>query len=77
MTWCMEQAAVPEGATVLDPYMGSASTGIACIRTGRRFVGIEKDATYFEIAKARIIRELQQPMLIPPETQRHEERELL
>jgi site-specific DNA-methyltransferase (adenine-specific) len=61
----------------LDPFMGSGTTGIACIRTGRRFVGIEKDAGYFEIAKARIIRELQQPMLIPPEQQRHEERELL
>jgi len=34
--------------------MGSGSTGVACINTNRNFIGIEKDAKYFEIAKARI-----------------------
>ena len=34
--------------------MGSGSTGIACVNTGRKFIGIEKDAGYFEIAKKRI-----------------------
>lgn len=43
-----------EGDTVLDFCMGSATTGVACINTGRKFVGIEKDDTYFEIAKKRI-----------------------
>lgn len=38
---------------VLDPFMGSGSTGIACIHTGR-FIGIEKDADYFEIARKRV-----------------------
>jgi DNA modification methylase len=42
------------GDTVLDPTMGSGTTGVACARLGRRFVGIEKDATYFAAAKARI-----------------------
>ena len=43
-----------EGETVLDNCMGSGSTGVACINTNRRFVGIEKDDTYFNIAKERI-----------------------
>jgi hypothetical protein len=57
MQWCMDQAVVPEGATVLDPYMGSGTTGVACVRTGRRFVGIEIDAEHFENARKRIARE--------------------
>jgi DNA modification methylase len=63
MSWCMEQARVPEGATVLDPYMGSGTTGIACIRTGRKFIGVEKDARYFEIARKRLENELRQGRL--------------
>lgn len=43
-----------EGETVLDNCMGSGSTGVACINTGRSFIGIEKDAEYFEKAKQRI-----------------------
>lgn len=38
---------------VLDPYMGSGTTGVACVNTGRRFIGIEKDAGYFAIAQER------------------------
>lgn len=63
MAWCMDRAKVPEGATVLDPYMGSASTGIACLRTGRKFIGIEKDPVHFEGAVKRIERELAQARL--------------
>ena len=58
-----------EGGTVLDPFMGSGSTGVACIRTGRRFVGIEKDARYFEMARARLENELRQGLL--PLTHNH------
>ena len=43
-----------EGETVLDNCMGSGSTGVACIKTGRKFIGIEKDEKYFDIAKMRI-----------------------
>ena len=43
-----------EGDTVLDCFMGSGSTGVACLNTNRRFIGIEKDDKYFEIAKKRI-----------------------
>ena len=43
-----------ENETVLDNCMGSGSTGVACINTGRNFIGIEKDPEYFKIAKNRI-----------------------
>lgn len=43
-----------EGDLVLDPFMGSGTTGAACMELGRNFIGIEKDAEYCEIAKARI-----------------------
>lgn len=43
-----------EGDTVLDFTMGSGSTGVACVNTGRRFIGIELDENYFEIAQRRI-----------------------
>ena len=43
-----------EGDTVLDFTMGSGTTGHACANTGRRFIGIEKDAQYFAIAQERI-----------------------
>lgn len=43
-----------DGDTVLDPFMGSGTTGVACVRTGRRFVGIELNQTFFEIACERI-----------------------
>jgi len=42
------------GETVLDNTMGSGSTGVACANTGRKFIGIEKDPKYFEIAEKRI-----------------------
>jgi DNA modification methylase len=44
----------PPGGVVLDPFMGSGSTGKAAIFEGFRFVGIEREADYIEIAKARI-----------------------
>lgn len=60
MAWVMDRAKIPQGATVLDPYMGSGTTGIACVRTGRKFIGIEKDPTHFSNAVERIKSELQQ-----------------
>lgn len=44
-----------EGETVMDNTMGSGSTGVACVNTGRNFIGIEKDDKYFEIAEKRIM----------------------
>lgn len=47
-----------EGDTVLDNCIGSGTTAIACINTGRNFIGIEKDETYFELASGRILNAL-------------------
>jgi site-specific DNA-methyltransferase (adenine-specific) len=47
-------AICPPGGTILDPFMGSATTGLACLHTGRRFVGVEIDSGYFEIARKRL-----------------------
>lgn len=47
-------ASTKPGDIVLDPCMGSGSTGVACVNTGRRFIGIEKDPHYFQIAKERL-----------------------
>lgn len=46
--------ATQPGETVLDPFMGSGTTGVACMNTGRRFIGIELEPQYFEIARRRI-----------------------
>lgn len=63
MAWCLDKARVPEGATVLDPYMGSGTTGVACVQTGRSFIGIEIDPTYYAIAEKRIAEAQMQPRL--------------
>lgn len=60
MAWCLDMAKVPAGHLVLDPFMGSGTTGVACIRTGRRFVGIEIDPKHFKTACDRIQREVDQ-----------------
>jgi hypothetical protein len=56
MSWCLDHARVGLGKWVLDPYMGSGSTGVACILTGRRFIGVEIDRKNYETACARIER---------------------
>ena len=56
MSWCMERAKVPEGATVLDPYAGSGTTLIAALETGRKAIGIEIDERWVEVARRRLER---------------------
>lgn len=51
------------GGTVLDPFMGSGTTGVACVQTARNFIGIEIDPTYFAIAEKRIKEAQMQPSL--------------
>ncbi len=60
MLWCLETARVGIGKTVFDPYMGSGSTGVAALRTGRKFVGCELDPKHFKTAVQRIESELSQ-----------------
>jgi site-specific DNA-methyltransferase (adenine-specific) len=52
MLWCIEQAGNPK--TILDPFMGSGTTGVAAIQLGRSFIGIEREPKYFDIACKRI-----------------------
>jgi site-specific DNA-methyltransferase (adenine-specific) len=49
---------------ILDPFMGSGTTGIACIRLGRRFIGIEKEPKYFDIAVKRIEKAFEETALL-------------
>jgi site-specific DNA-methyltransferase (adenine-specific) len=53
------------GETVLDPFMGSGTTGVACARLGCKFIGIEKRPDYFEIACRRIAETFAQAELFP------------
>jgi DNA modification methylase len=53
MLWLVELLTKP-GDTILDPYMGSGTTGVACLKSKRSFIGIEKDADYFATAEKRI-----------------------
>jgi site-specific DNA-methyltransferase (adenine-specific)/modification methylase len=52
MRWCLDL--IPEAETILDPFMGSGTTGVAALHAGRAFIGIERDPSYFEIACRRI-----------------------
>lgn len=55
---------VADAQTILDPFMGSGTTGLACLLTGRNFVGIEKDPKHFATAVARLEREANQGVLL-------------
>lgn len=66
MTWCIEEFA--KGKVILDPFMGSGTTGVACVNLGRPFIGIERETAYFETACRRIEEAYKQPRLFdePP-----------
>ena len=61
MQWCLEF--LPKAKTILDPFMGSGTTGVACVNLGRSFIGIEREPTYFDIACRRIEEAHKQPRL--------------
>ena len=70
MKWCVQQ--LPEKTiTILDPFMGSGTTGVACVKLGRKFIGIEIEPKYFDIACRRIEQAYAQPDLFvaPPAPQ--------
>jgi DNA modification methylase len=59
----MTQAKLPRDSLIVDPFMGAGSTGIAALRLGHRFIGIEIDPTHFATACRRIGAERQLPLL--------------
>ena len=59
MKWCISQ--IPTAMTILDPFMGSGTTGVAAVKLGRKFIGIEIEEKYFDIACRRISEALRQP----------------
>jgi len=61
MEWCI--GFLPDAQTILDPFMGSGTTGVAAVKLGRRFIGIEIEPKYFDIACRRISDALKQPDL--------------
>jgi len=64
--WLVTKASL-DSETILDPFMGSGTTGVACVQLNRRFIGIELDETYFDIACKRIEEAYKQPQLFPVE----------
>jgi site-specific DNA-methyltransferase (adenine-specific)/modification methylase len=61
MEWCIEQCKITR--TILDPFMGSGTTGVACANMGKHFTGIERERKYFDIACRRIEQAYAQPRL--------------
>jgi site-specific DNA-methyltransferase (adenine-specific) len=61
MRWLCRLTATPTGGVVLDPFMGSGTTGMAAVLEGREFIGIELERESFEIAQARIAWAREQP----------------
>ncbi len=71
MAWCIQQLPV-DAQIILDPFMGSGTTGVACINLGRKFIGIEIEPKYFDIACKRIDQAERQGKLFenkPPKTE--------
>jgi len=54
MKWCIGHLTNPAPQTILDPFMGSGTTGVAAVQMGRDFIGIEREPKYFDIACKRI-----------------------
>ncbi|MCO5071118.1 MAG: site-specific DNA-methyltransferase [Rhizobiaceae bacterium] len=61
MRWQLDQ--LPDARTILDPFMGSGTTGVACVKLGRKFIGIEIDEGYFDIACKRVADAVARPDL--------------
>jgi site-specific DNA-methyltransferase (adenine-specific)/modification methylase len=64
-TWLVDKVARP-GSLVVDPFMGSGTTAVSCLKTGRKFIGIEREPKYFDIACKRIEQAVSQGQLFTP-----------
>ena len=62
MAWCLQQLP-PDTRTVIDPFMGSGTTGVACVAAGMAFTGIERESRYFDAACRRVEAAYKQPRL--------------
>jgi len=69
MAWCLQQLPA-DTRTVLDPFMGSGTTGVACVAAGMAFTGIERETRYFDAACRRIEAAYKQPRLFAEPVQR-------
>jgi len=65
MEWCL--GFLPDARTILDPFMGSGTTLVACQRLGRQGIGVELDSTYFDVACRRVQQVVDNPPLFTPE----------
>lgn len=69
MEWVIKQVGSPDN--ILDPFMGSGTTGVACVKLGRKFIGIELDEKYFDIACRRREEAYKQPDLFIEQPVKH------
>lgn len=76
MHWCIGHLPKPNH-TILDPFMGSGTTGVAAIQLGRSFIGIEREPKYFDIACKRIEQAVAQGQLFAPEQPKQTQESLL
>lgn len=74
MKWAIQLC--PKADTVLDAFMGSGTTGVACLQLGRKFIGIEREPKYFDIACRRIEQAAKQGQLFEPAQQVAEQLEI-
>jgi site-specific DNA-methyltransferase (adenine-specific)/modification methylase len=65
MKWVIDLC--PKADSIIDPFMGSGTTGVAAIQMGKKFIGIEREPKYFEIACKRLEQAVSQPQLFEPE----------
>ncbi|MDE2100291.1 MAG: site-specific DNA-methyltransferase [Patescibacteria group bacterium] len=75
MRWCIALAGNHQ--TILDPFMGSGTTGVAAIQLGRKFIGIEREPKYFDIACKRIEQAVAQGQLFAPEPPKQTQESLI
>ena len=72
MEWCL--GFLPHAQSILDPFAGSGSTGVACVKMGKAFIGIEIDPDYFDIACRRVEEAYRQPdMFVERPPKAHQE----
>lgn len=75
MEWCL--GFIPDAQTILDPFMGSGTTGVACVKLDRKFIGIEREPSYFDIACRRIEEAYKQPRLFAEPPPKAEQQSLI